>query len=135
MGVREQAEEQKVDQEVRMQEMAIDHQFAKQVKEVRKQAMRQRAQLEQQALALSIEFQDKKAEEDMMMQHYELQQQSRSLQQTMRGTQCPSMVPLATMPVLQNPLSGTATPVGPAGPPPIAYAAPTAITPVPSHVP
>merc|ERR1712232_865350 len=142
MGVREQAEEQKVDQEVRMQEMAVDHQFAKQVKEVKKQAMRQRAQLEQQALALSVEYQDKKAEEDMLFHHYAIQQQSRNLQASMRGSQQPSLAPLASIPLLQNPLgsgavSGTVTPTPSYTPAPIAYVAPptVAYTPTSSYVP
>merc|ERR1712232_490901 len=142
MGVREQAEEQQVDQEVRMQEMAVDHQFAKQVKEVKKQAMRQRAQLEQQALALSVEYQDKKAEEDMMMHHYAIHQETRTLQETMRSLQTPSLAPLASIPLLQNPLggavSGTVTPTPSYTPAPVVYAAPPiayAHTPTSSYVP
>merc|ERR1712151_822587 len=93
------------------------------------------------ALALSVEYQDKKAEEDMMMHHYAIQQETRTLQQTMRGLQTPSLAPLASIPLLQNPLggavSGTVTPTPSYTPAPVAYAAPPTMTytPTSSYVP
>merc|ERR1739845_305183 len=77
-----------------------------------------------------------------MMQHYAIQQETRNLQQTMRGLQTPSLAPLASIPMLQNPLggavSGTVTPTPSYTPAPVVYAAPPiayAHTPTSSYVP
>merc|ERR1719271_874375 len=82
-----------VDQQVKMQEMDLDHQFLQVLQYVKQQATRQRAQLEQQAMQLTFEYQEKKVEEDMLAHQFELSKHQQALK-----TQMLSAGPLSPLP-------------------------------------
>eukprot|EP00927_Polykrikos_kofoidii_P067351 TRINITY_DN62854_c0_g1_i1.p1 TRINITY_DN62854_c0_g1~~TRINITY_DN62854_c0_g1_i1.p1 ORF type:complete len:257 (-),score=51.70 TRINITY_DN62854_c0_g1_i1:129-899(-) len=105
--VRNQADQHKalfalqVDQEMRLAEVHVNHVFASQVRELKRQSVQQRAILEQKALQLSIEFQGRKAEEDMLQQHHQLYKESVSLQEHLRS------LPNLSAPFCKNSLLGS----------------------------